>query len=203
MTDSINIAHPSNERFECRVWGRHHKARRLLAGLAGRERTELVDDCYLLVDDASWNAKVRDNTLKVKRLVAERKGFERWTSNRHNVAHTAPAPFGTLAEQLGFHQGEGVAYDLPTEFAALGAAAGVRLVFVAKHRRRYRVGLLRAEATDITILETGEVLHTLSIEGDDLNRLVALRERLGLRGEDNVAVHNVLRRWRSRVTGRA
>jgi hypothetical protein len=75
-----------------------------------------------------------------------------------------------------------------------------RCSFVAKHRRRNPGGLLRAEATDTTILETGEVLHTLSIEGDDLNRLVALRERLGLRGEDNAAVHNVLRRWRSRVT---
>jgi hypothetical protein len=182
--------------------GRASPARRLLAGLADRERTEQVDDCYLLVDDAALNAKVRDNTLKVKQLVAERKGFERWTSNRHDVAHTAPAPFGTLAEQLGLHR-RGRDADLPTAFAAFGAAAGVRLVFVAKHRRRYRVGSLRAEATDIRLLDTGEVLHTLSIEGDDLKRLVALRAHLGLRGEDNVAVHNVLRRRRSQVTGRS
>jgi hypothetical protein len=202
VTTSINAAASNNERFECRVWGKHRQARRLLAGLADRERTEQVDDCYLLVDDAALNAKVRDNTLKVKQLVAERKGFERWTSNRHDVAHTAPAPFGTLAEQLGLHRRERDA-DLRTAFAAFGAAAGVRLVFVAKHRRRYRVGSLRAEATDIRLLDTGEVLHTLSIEGDDLKRLVALRARLGLRGEDNVAVHNVLRRRRSQVTGRS
>jgi len=36
------------------------------------------------------------------------------------------------------------------------------------------------------------VLHTLSIEGDDLEQLADLRTRLGLRGEDNIAVHSAL-----------
>ncbi len=36
------------------------------------------------------------------------------------------------------------------------------------------------------------MLYTLSIEGDDLDELSALRKRLGLRDEDNVAVHNAL-----------
>jgi hypothetical protein len=203
VTTSINTAPAGNARYESRVWGRHLHARRLLAGLADKETTEQADDCYLLVDDTSWNAKVRDNTLKVKRLVAQRKGFERWTSNRHDVSNPAPVPFDTLAEQLGLNGHRGDADDLAIQLAAFGVEADVRLVFVAKRRRRYRVGQLKGEATDITILETGEVLHTLSIEGDDLNRLVALRKRLGLRGEDNVAVHNALRRMRSRVTGQA
>jgi hypothetical protein len=68
----------------------------------------------------------------------------------------------------------------------------VRPVFVTKQRRRFRIGNLRAESTDIRIHETGEVLHTLSIEGDDLEDLAALRKRLGLRGQDNVAVHSAL-----------
>ena len=40
--------------------------------------------------------------------------------------------------------------------------------------------------------ESGDVLHTLAIEGNDLDDLVALRKRLGLRGEPNVAVHEVI-----------
>jgi hypothetical protein len=63
---------------------------------------------------------------------------------------------------------------------------------VSKQRRRYRVGDLRAESTDITIAETGDVLHTLSIEGDDLDQLRSLRRRLGLHGHENIAVHNAL-----------
>jgi hypothetical protein len=65
-------------------------------------------------------------------------------------------------------------------------------VFVTKQRRRYRVWDLRAESTNIRIHESGDVLQTLSIEGDDLDQLRALRKRLGLRGEDNRAVHSAL-----------
>jgi hypothetical protein len=32
----------------------------------------------------------------------------------------------------------------------------------------------------------------LSIEGDDIDELAGLRKKLGLRGEDNIAVHHAL-----------
>jgi hypothetical protein len=180
-------------RFEYRVWGDHRQARKRLAKLADEQLSETVDDCYLLGDDSSWNAKIRDNTLKVKQLVAQRKGFEQWTSDRHQSIDTVPTPFDLIFEQLGLDRPQrGEDYDLPMEIAALGPDAGVRAVFVTKRRRRYRVGALRAESTEITIHELGEVLHTLSIEGDDLGELAALRKRLGLRGEENLAVHNAL-----------
>jgi len=184
---------PIGARYEYRVWGAQRKARKLLAKLATEQATEQVNDCYLLVDDPSWNAKIRDNTLKIKQLVAERKGFEQWTSDRHRTAGSVPSPFDTIFEQLGLDRPQrGEEYDLFEEIGALGPDAGVRAVFVAKERRRYRIGDLRAEATDIRIRETGEVLYTLSIEGDDLEQLAALRKRLGLRNEDNIAVHNAL-----------
>ena len=183
----------SDARYEYRVWGEHRQARKRLAKLADEQLSETVDDCYLLVDDSSWNAKIRDNTLKIKQLVAERKGFEQWTSDRHRSVDTVPTPFDLLFEQLGLDRPQrGEEYDLPREIAALGPSAGVRAVFVTKERRRYRVGGLRAEATDITIHELGGTLHTLSIEGDDLGELAALRKRLGLRGEENISVHNAL-----------
>ncbi len=184
---------PTGARYEHRVWGKHRSARKLLAKLATEQTTEQVNDCYLLVDDPSWNAKIRDNTLKIKQLVAERKGFEQWTRDRHRTADSTPSPFDVIFEQLGLDRPQrGEEYDLYTEIAALDADAGVRAVFVTKERRRYRIGDLRAEATDIKIRDTGEILHTLSIEGDDIDELSALRKRLGLRNEDNVAVHNVL-----------
>ncbi len=165
----------------------------MLAKLADEQASEQLDDCYLLVGDASWNAKIRDNTLKIKQLVAERKGFEQWTSDRHHSIETVPTPFDAVFERLGLdrpHRGE--EFDLAAEIAALGPNSGVRPVFVTKQRRRFRIGGLRAESTDIRIHETGEILHTLSIEGDHLDELVALRKRLGLRGEDNIAIHNAL-----------
>ena len=73
-------------RYELRVWGKHRRPRRLLAELASESTIERVKDCYLLVDDPSWNAKIRDNTLKIKQLIAARKGFEQWTSDRHRSA---------------------------------------------------------------------------------------------------------------------
>jgi hypothetical protein len=184
---------PTGARFEYRVWGPHRQARKALAKLASEQTSETVDDCYLLVADSSWNAKIRDNTLKIKQLVAEHKGFEQWTSDRHHSADTVPSPFDTIFERLGLDRPQrGEEFDLATEIAALGPDAGVRPVFVTKQRRRFRIGNLRAESTDIQIHETGEVLHTLSIEGDDLEALASLRKRLGLRGRDNVAVHSAL-----------
>lgn len=180
-------------RYEYRVWGKHRDARKMLGKLADDESTELVEDCYLLVDDPSWNAKIRDNTLKIKQLIAERKGFEQWSSDRHRSADTAPTPFDDVFEQLRLHRPQqGKKYDLPTEVLGLDPDGGVRAVFVTKERHRYRIGGLRAESTDIEIHETGESLHTLSIEGDDLDELRALRRRLGLRDSANVAVHRAL-----------
>jgi len=193
MTKKQLTSEPTGARFEHRVWGAHRRARKLLAKLADEHTTEQVDDCYLLVDDPSWNAKIRDNTLKIKQLVAERKGFEQWTRDRHRTLDSTPSPFDVIFEQLGLDRAQrGEEYDLHTEIAALDADAGVRAVFVTKERRRYRIGDLRAEVTDIEIRGTGEVLHTLSIEGDDIDELSALRKRLGLRGEDNIAVHHAL-----------
>jgi hypothetical protein len=183
--------HSTGAVFEYRVWGRHRRACRLLAEFADERTLERIDDCYLLVDDPSWNAKIRANRLKVKRLIAERKGFEQWTSDRHPGTDTMPSPFGAMFERFDPQRHDSNPERL-AEIGALAAEVGVHPVFVTKLRRRYRVGALRAEASNIRIHRTGQILHTLSIEGDDLVQLCALRRRLGLRGEDNVAVHNVL-----------
>lgn len=180
-------------RYEYRVWGEHASARKWLKRNADEQTTELVKDCYLLVDDSTWNAKVRDNTLKIKQLVDEHKGFEQWTSNRHRSAASAPTPFDEIFEELKLDRPQrGKRYHIREAVDGLDPGTDVRAVFVTKTRQRFRIGELRAEVTDIEILDSGQMLHTLSIDGFDLARLRSLRKELGLRASDNVAVHRVL-----------
>lgn len=194
MAKQQNIdADITRARYEYRVWGQHREARKMLDRLGSNRSDERIEDCYLLVDDSTWNAKVRDNRLKVKQLVAEDKGFERWTADRPRSADAAPSPFDELFDRLRLDRPQrGKAYDLYEAVSELGSDSGTRAVFVVKHRRRYTIGRLRAEVTDVEIVETSEVLRTLAIEGDDLTELVALRKKLGLRREPNVAVHEAI-----------
>lgn len=173
-------------RYEYRVWGEYRKARKLLASLADTESTEEIDDCYFLTDDPTWNAKVRDRRMKLKQLVAEERGFEVWTSNWHRASKTAPDPFGDLFDDLRLGRSK---FDLVKAVKKLDSDDVNETVFVTKKRRRFRIGGIRAEVTDVTIDATGEVLRTLAIEGDDLDELVALRKKLGLAKEENVPMH--------------
>ena len=180
-------------RYEFRVWGKHADARKALANLATKVSEEHYEDCYLLVDDPAWNAKVRDNALKIKQLVAERKGFEEWSRERPLSADDAPTPFDELFEEMKLDRPQrGKSYDLSKQVRKLDPSLGVRAVFVSKHRRRYEYESLRAEVTDIEIHGTDEVLRTISIEGDSLKELAKLRKQLGLRKEPNVAMHNFI-----------
>ncbi len=184
---------PTDARYEYRVWGRHRSARKLLRGMATAETRERVDDCYLLTADPAWNAKIRDSTLKIKYLIAEDQGFERWARGKYRSADGTPSPFDTLFEDLNLDRPQrGKSYDLERAIAGLDPNSGVRAVFVVKHRRRYRIGPLRAEVTDVMIRGSKEVLRTLSIEGDDLDELVVLRNTLGLADEPNSPVHETL-----------
>lgn len=176
--------------FEYRVWGEYRKARKLLSSIGTDRQDEVIEDCYFLGDDPEWNAKVRDSTLKLKRLVAERRGFEQWESDWHPEADDIPAPFDELFDDLHLDRLQrGKSFSITKAVKGLGSDHDSRPVFVTKHRVRYRVGSSRAETTDIVIDATGETLETLAISGDDLDELVALRKQLGLKGEDNVAVH--------------
>jgi hypothetical protein len=192
MTEKQLTSEPARARFEYRVWGPHRRARTLLPKLAEQQSSTVLDDWYLLVADSSVNAKIRHNSLKIKQLVAEREGFEQWTSGRHRSAGAIPTPFDVVFERLcldRLRHGEEV---VAAEIESLGAEVGVRPVFVTKDRRRFRIGDLCAETTDIRLHETGETLRTLLIEGDDLSDLIALRKRLGLGRHPNVAVHTAL-----------
>lgn len=193
MVDEQQQPPAQRSSFEFRVWGSHDAARHALAGCSEKRSFERVEDCYLLVDEFTWNAKIRKEGLKIKRLVSVVDGFEQWAADRHRCDETAPSPFRTVLDRLRSARAEcGTSYGSAGLLASLGRDAGVLAVFVSKNRRKFRVGDLRAEATDITVRETGKVLSTMSIQGADLDELRALREYLGLRAEENLAVHRAL-----------
>lgn len=182
-------------RYEFRVWGKHRKARRALSRFAPEPRIERYIDCYVLSDDPTWNAKVRGNRLKIKRLVATDKGFERWTRGRFPSASQAPDPITVLFEALHAERERlGESFVLSSVASEMAERLGVRVVLARKVRHHYQVGSVRVEVTEIEVAETGELHRTLSIEGDDLAELVRMRKRLGLSGEPNLAVHQVLER---------
>lgn len=177
-------------RYEYRVWGEHRSARKKLAKLADSETRQFVEDCYLLGEDPEFNAKVRNNEMKVKQLVGEKRGFERWTTEWFESSDDAPKPYDDLFDELRLDRPQrGKSYDLLKEVAKLDPDTGARAVFVTKQRRRYRIGSIRAEVTDVEIDGSDEIMRTLSIEGADLDELVALRKRLGLADEPNRAMH--------------
>ncbi len=164
-----------------------------MAKMASDKSIDEFRDCYFLTDDATFNAKVRDNTLKIKELVAEKKGFERWASGRYQASDDVPTPFDVLFDELKLERPQnGKKYDLEKAIDKLDPKLGVRSIFVTKTRRRYQIGSVLAEVTDIEIDDSGDVLRTLAIEGDDLEELVSLRKKLGLRDEENVAMHQVV-----------
>lgn len=182
--------HNSDGTYEYRVWGKHKKARKILDSIGTDRTTETINDCYFLGDDPDWNAKVRDSTLKLKRLISEERGFEQWTSDWFHKAKKTPAPFDELFDDLHLHRIErGKKFNIEKAVDGLDDDHDARPVFVTKERVRYRVGSVRAEVTDITVDDTGEELHTIAIVGDDLDELVALRKQLGIKKLDNVAVH--------------
>lgn len=183
---------PANTRYEYRVWGEHRKACRKLSKMASEETTEKIEDCYFLVDDPTWNAKVRGDALKVKELVDTRKGFEQWATTWHTDNENLPAPFDDLYDELRLDRpARGKSWDLPKQVSKLDDESP-RPVFVTKRRRRYRVGGIRAESTEVRIKGSCERLQTLAIEGDDLESLLALRKELGLKKGKNVPMHQAI-----------
>lgn len=189
MAKAIITDEEAETHFEYRVWGEFPKARRALAKLADSETREHIEDCYLLVDDMAWNAKIRDRSMKIKQLVSTKRGFERWTSDWYRKADGVPPPFDDLFTELRLDRSaKGKPFDVTKAAARLDDDVA-RVVFVSKNRRRYRIGDIKAEVTDVDVEGADEVLRTLAIEGPDLDELIALRKKLGLKDVPNMAMH--------------
>lgn len=187
----VGVEEDDGSRYEFRVWGERDKACKRLAKLADVEQRERLEDCYLLVPDDACNIKIRQNRLKVKRLVDERHGFQRWSSIWHRAANGAPEPFDRVMEELATKRArrDDGRRALVRAVDRLDPDDGVRAVFVSKRRRRFRFGAMRAEASEVKVSGTPGKLFTVAIEGPDLGDLVDLRKLLGLAKTTNLALH--------------
>lgn len=182
---------PAKGRYEFRVWGDRKDVYQRLSDLADSDRRERLEDLYLIVDDESCNAKIRENRLKIKRLVGQRAGFDRWSSSWCPDMRNAPEPLEELAELLSPPGAPGrsdVAF-LDDALRELGPDHGIVPVFVTKRRRRFRFGTIKAEASTVEIDGRPGRFKTLAIEGPNLADLVTLRTSLGLNDVPNLALH--------------
>lgn len=191
QTSSAEVTAPA--RYEYRVWGKHKGASEKLAGMAQVEIREEIEDCYLFLDNPDWNAKVRNSKLKLKHLVSEKKGFERWTSNWHTDAESTPEPFDDVFNDLALDRPQrGKRYDIARAVADLDEDSDTRVLFVKKQRRRYQIGAITAEVAKLDVEGTSARLHTIAIQGDSLKELRALLSKIGLDGLPNIPMHVVL-----------
>jgi hypothetical protein len=190
------MAHTTNHasarsRYEYRVWGKHRKIRKQIIELAESDAvTEEINDCYLISDDEEWNAKVRDDRLKLKHLGKEKRGFERWDSQWPEDSDATPSPWDDVYDQLRLDKpARGKNYNLSKAVKKLDDDAGVRAVFVTKQRKVYRIGNVRAEIVKIDLRDGSKRLHSIAVQGRDLKELRALIGDLGLDAEPNVPMH--------------
>ncbi len=190
------MAHTTNHasarsRYEYRVWGKHRKIRKEIVRRADSEAVlEEIEDCYLISDDEEWNAKVRDDRLKLKQLVKQKRGFERWDSQWPDDVDGTPSPWDDVYSQLRLDKpARGKSYNLNKAVRKLDDEAGVQAVFVTKQRKTYRIGNVRAEIVKIDLRDGDKRLHSIALQGRDLKELKALVGDLGLDAEPNVPMH--------------
>jgi hypothetical protein len=182
----------TSTRYEFRVWGKRKDVCKRLTKLADAVSEEQVHDCYLLGPDHSFNAKIRRNRLKVKTLVGERSGFERWSSTWHPMsAKKAPKPFNLLLAELDAKNPpkQGFERKVAKTIDKLDLDQDLRAVVVDKYRKRFDLGSIRAEATKLRVEGQSGPLRSVAIEGSDIDDLIQLRSLLGLAKVPNLAVH--------------
>jgi len=176
-------------RFEYRVWGTELTAiRQRIDELAESRQQERVTDLYLLGPNTEVNAKVRDGSLEVKRLLPTGHGFQRW---KPSLRREPPFPVELVEELLRrLGDGSGTVSDsrLPESLAVsdlIKATSnnGLHTIEVVKERQLFTVDGTRAESTRVDC-KAGQwwTVAGESTEADDLDRLV---RRLGLDGLDN------------------
>lgn len=191
-------------RWEWRVFARDlGEPGERIAALAPDDVVE-SDEVYLLSPEGEDTVKIRGGLMDVKHLEeVDHRGLERWRPvlkssfpidgtvvRRAWEALALPAP--SLARD---------AYTLDELTGELCEQAGVRVIPVHKHRRRYRIGGCAVELTDVRTPQ-GEV-RTIAVESEDADRVIDVVRELGLGGQPNTSYPRAPRRYAGDVARRA
>jgi exopolyphosphatase / guanosine-5'-triphosphate,3'-diphosphate pyrophosphatase len=154
----------------------------------GRYRESL--ETYLLVPGRTeLNLKIRDGALELKQLIERRWGLEQW---RPDFRLDLPADGPALAEylkvfvNLGRGLDESGARDAEELFALLAEVEpGVAAASLFKKRFGFVLDDCLAEVVEVLI--NGARLTSVALESERPHAVLALRDKLGMDGSDNVS----------------
>jgi hypothetical protein len=174
---------PPAGRFEFRIFGQTVVpfVARLESLMAESERSE-SGGVYLLapeMDDV--NLKIRNGQLDVKRRIAVVDQFEQWCPEPVGTFPLSAADNGASIGLL--DTGAIDAADFVGKF--LSAAPTHRVMHVLKARRHFARNDLMGEACEVVV--NGASIHSVAIEGEDLESLRTLRTAIGLDNAPNVS----------------
>jgi len=170
-------------RWEWRSFGESFGAAERMLTAQRPERVHETDELYLLSPDSDASVKIRDALMDVKQLEdVNADGLERWRPVMKAAFPLAAdeVDFVLGALHVGVPPGERRGYG-PGDVAALALTAEVH-----KQRAHYRIDGCLAELTEVRVGE--RATHTLAVEGEDPDRVIAAVRRLGLEGRRNVSV---------------
>lgn len=184
-----------DSRYEFRVWNPSDEIGVRFRSRGRHTGRSTVRDCYILAHHPEVNAKIRRDTLEVKRLLECQVGLERW---RHDWE--ARAPFTTEVVERLFAE-----FGLACPVAGRRSISVDRLVselhghdhlgaaWVTKGREFFNVGEVSGEVTELTIDDRSRRLSTIVLEGPDADAVDAEREKLEMESMENIAVHQAVR----------
>jgi hypothetical protein len=160
---------------------------RTLAPL-GRYRESL--ETYLLVPGRNEvNLKLRDGALELKQLIERRWGLEQWRPGfRLDLPADGRALAGHLKDLVNLGQGldEGGPQDAEG-FVALLAEAQPGVATASLFKKRFGFVLDDCLAEVVEVLINGARLTSVALESERPRAVLALREKLGMDGWDNLS----------------
>ena len=148
--------------------------------------TKVTDETYLLCERPGVNAKIRGNTLDVKRLLTAERGLELWSP-------VLQAPFPIDAQSIGRLFAEW-AVALPAlgrqqysqdQFLTdvIAVTPGIRVVATSKERRQATLDGCAVEVSTVTV--GARRVLTVAVESERPDRIEPVVRTLGLAGVGN------------------
>ena len=176
----------SPPRYEFRIWGDDLSAlRRRIAASGTYQRSIESAEIYLLSRATDrCNAKIRDGLLDVKRLLGESCGLQQWMPILKASFPLDATALAACLSCLAIGMPAPVrSVDTADNFIreAIGASRLLVAASISKRREIFTLDGCIAEFAAVTVAAIPDtVLHTVAIESDDAERLLALAAGLGI-----------------------
>ncbi len=160
-----------------------------LRQLGGQPAIRESDEIYLVSANApDCNIKIRDDRLDIKLLKSQSRGWEQWSpAGKWSFPLHAEA-LTLLAEHLPIDTDRATSYSSGCQsFVDWMTASNERLVAVDIFKRRFgfEIDGCMAELAEVSV--NGAMIQTACVESTDLEKAIALAERLGLDQFDNTS----------------